>query len=135
MIGQADAARDQVYAERPSQHCLSGDRQRATFLATFDGPGRPIDCALAADEEIARLGIEIRAGLHTGEIELMGSGDVGGIGVHIAARVLENAQPSQVWTSRTVKDLVVGSKFRFSERGTYHLEGVEGDWPLFAVEA
>ena len=103
------------------------------FLATFDGPARAIHCALAVDERMGQLGIMIRAGLHTGEVELMDD-DIGGIAVHIAARVLENARASEVWSSRTVKDLVVGSSFRFSEQGTYRLKGVAGAWPLFAVE-
>ena len=102
------------------------------FLATFDGPARAINCALAANEQIRRLGIEIRSGLHTGEVELM-DGDVGGIAVHTAARVSENANAGEVWTSRTVKDLVAGSRFKFSKQGTYDLKGVASDWPLFAV--
>jgi class 3 adenylate cyclase len=85
------------------------------------------------NEQMARLGIEIRSGLHTGEVELMDS-DVGGIAVHIAARVLEKANAGEVWASRTVRDLVVGSRFKFSEQGTYNLKGIAGDWPLFAVE-
>jgi class 3 adenylate cyclase len=84
------------------------------------------------NEQMARLGVEIRSGLHTGEIELM-DGDVGGIAVHIAARVLEKAHANQVLASRTVKDLVVGSMFKFSEQGTYNLKGIAGAWPLFAV--
>ena len=103
------------------------------FLATFDGPARAIHCAFAVCEEMRRMGIEIRSGLHTGEVELMGD-DVGGIAVHTAARVLAEAKAGEVWTSRTVKDLVAGSKFRFSERGTYSLKGVSGEWPLFTVE-
>jgi class 3 adenylate cyclase len=103
------------------------------FLATFDGPARAIHCAFAMNEQMARLGIEIRSGLHTGEVELMDS-DVGGIAVHIAARVLEKANAGEVWASRTVRDLVVGSRFKFSEQGTYNLKGIAGDWPLFAVE-
>jgi class 3 adenylate cyclase len=102
------------------------------FLATFDGPARAIHCAFAMNEQMARLGIEIRSGLHTGEVELM-DGDVGGIAVHIAARVLEKARANEVLASRTVKDLVVGSRFGFSEQGTYSLKGIAGDWPLFAV--
>jgi class 3 adenylate cyclase len=102
------------------------------FLATFDGPARAIHCAFAMNEQMARLGVEIRSGLHTGEVELM-DGDVGGIAVHIAARVLEKAHANQVLASRTVKDLVVGSRFKFSEQGTYNLKGIAGDWPLFAV--
>lgn len=103
------------------------------YLATFDGPARAIQCACAASREMRRLGIEIRSALHTGEVELIGS-DVGGITVHTAARVLAEAKANEVWTSRTVKDLVAGSRFKFSERGTYNLKGVSGDWPLFTVE-
>jgi class 3 adenylate cyclase len=103
------------------------------YLATFDGPARAINCACAAGRETRRMGIEIRCGLHTGEVELVGD-DVSGITVHTAARVLAEARSNEVWTSRTVKDLVAGSRFRFNERGTYRLKGVSGDWPLFAVE-
>jgi class 3 adenylate cyclase len=103
------------------------------FLATFDGPGRAIDCALAARRDLRRLGLPIRSGLHTGEVELMGE-DIGGIAVHIAARVLEEAAADEVWTSRTVKDLVVGSRFKFTESGTYRFKGVAGEWPLYTVE-
>ena len=103
------------------------------YLATFDGPARAIHCACAASQEMRRLGMEIRSALHTGEVELIGS-DVGGITVHTAARVLAQAKANEVWTSRTVKDLVAGSRFKFSERGTYTLKGVSGDWPLFTVE-
>jgi class 3 adenylate cyclase len=84
-------------------------------------------------EQMDRLNIGLRSGLHTGEIEVM-DGDVGGIAVHIAARVLEEAHAQEVWASRTVKDLVIGSRFKFSEQGTYSLKGITGDWPLFAVE-
>jgi class 3 adenylate cyclase len=102
------------------------------FLATFDGPARAIHCAFAMHEQMDRLNIGLRSGLHTGEIEVM-DGDVGGIAVHIAARVLEEAHAQEVWASRTVKDLVIGSRFKFSEQGTYSLKGITGDWPLFAV--
>ncbi|MEM7221963.1 MAG: alpha/beta fold hydrolase [Pseudomonadota bacterium] len=103
------------------------------FLATFDGPARAIHCAHAASEEMQQMGIEIRSALHTGEIELIGE-DVGGIAVHIAARILAEAKAGEIWTSGTVKDLVIGSSLRFSERGTYSLKGVSGEWPLHAVE-
>ncbi len=103
------------------------------FLATFDGPSRAIDCALAAARGLRRLGLPIRSGLHTGEVELMGK-DVGGIAVHIAARVVQEAVANEVWASRTVKDLVVGSSFKFTESGTYHFKGVAGDWPLYTVQ-
>ena len=103
------------------------------FLATFDGPARAIRCASAASEAAREIGIEIRAGLHTGEIELIGD-DIGGIAVHIASRVLGQAGANKVWVSRTVKDLVVGSGFDFKDEGTYKLKGVPGEWHLFAVE-
>ena len=103
------------------------------FLATFDGPARAIRCAHAIGEGVKQLGIEIRAGLHTGEIELIGD-DVGGIAVHIAARVLAQAGAGQVWASRTVKDLVAGSGFRFLDHGLHTLKGIEGEWRLFAVQ-
>ena len=103
------------------------------FLATFDGPARAIHCAFALRDEAQKLGIEIRAGLHTGEIELM-EHDVGGIAVHLAARVMAQAQANEVWLSRTVKDLVVGSGFEFSERGAFSLKGIPGEWNLFTVQ-
>ncbi len=103
------------------------------FLATFDGPARAIRCACAIRDGVRPLGIEIRAGLHTGECELMGD-DVGGIAVHIGARVAAGAAPSEVLVSSTVKDLVAGAGLRFADRGTHALHGVPGEWRLFAVE-
>lgn len=103
------------------------------FLAVFDGPARAIRCARAATEHVRGLGIEIRAGLHTGECEVMGE-NIGGIAVHIGARVAGAAGPSEVLVSSTVKDLVVGSDLRFEDRGTHELKGVPGEWRLFAVE-
>jgi len=102
------------------------------FLATFDGPARAIRCASASSEDARQLGIELRAGLHTGEIELIGE-DIGGIAVHIASRVMGKAGGNEVWVSRTVKDLVVGSGFEFTDQGVYNLKGVPGDWQLFTV--
>jgi pimeloyl-ACP methyl ester carboxylesterase len=102
-------------------------------LATFDGPARAIRCALALSDESSRMGMEIRSGLHTGEIELMGA-RIGGIAVHIAARVLSHAQANEVWLSRTVKDLVVGAGINFAECGLFHLKGVPGEWNLFKLE-
>jgi class 3 adenylate cyclase len=104
------------------------------FLATFDGPARAIRCACAIRDGVRALGLEIRAGLHTGECELMGD-DVGGIAVHISARVVGSAAAGEVLVSSTVKDLVAGSGLRFVARGTHHLHGVPGEWRLFAVEA
>jgi class 3 adenylate cyclase len=104
------------------------------FLVTFDGPARAIRCARGAREAVRRLGLEMRAGLHTGECERMGD-DVGGIAVHIGARIAASAQPGEVLVSSTVKDLVAGSGLRFAERGIRALKGVPGDWRLYAVEA
>jgi len=103
-------------------------------LATFDGPGRAIKCAQAIAETVRPLGIEVRAGLHTGEIELRGD-DVGGIGVHIAARVAGLAGAGEVLVSRTVTDLVAGSGINFEDRGEQELKGVPGSWRVFAVLA
>jgi class 3 adenylate cyclase len=102
------------------------------ILATFDGPGRGIRCATALREELNGIGLQIRAGLHTGEVELR-DGDLGGIAVHIAARVMAAAEPGEVLTSRTVRDLVVGSDVALDDRGMHSLRGVEGTWQLFAV--
>jgi class 3 adenylate cyclase len=102
-------------------------------LATFDGPARAIRCALALSDESRRMGLEIRAGLHTGEIELMEQ-RIGGIAVHTAARVLAHARANEVWLSRTVKDLVAGSGFEFSDEGLHSLKGIPGEWRLFRVQ-
>jgi len=104
------------------------------FLATFDGPARAVRCAQAICEAVKPLGLEVRAGCHTGEIELMGA-DVGGIAVHIGARVGTLAGPSEVLVSSTVKDLVAGSGLVFEDRGEHALKGVPGGWRLYAVEA
>ena len=105
------------------------------FLATFDGPARAIRCASSIAEEVRRLGIEVRAGLHTGECEVMNGGDVGGMAVNIGARVASKAEANEVLVSGTVKDLVVGSGIEFADRGTHELKGVPGEWRLFAVGA
>jgi class 3 adenylate cyclase len=102
------------------------------FLATFDGPARAIRCAASIAEGVHQLGIEVRSGLHTGECEVM-NGDVGGLAVHIGARVMGAAGPSEVLVSSTVKDLVVGSGIDFEDRGHRELKGVPGEWRLFAV--
>ena len=102
------------------------------FVATFDGPGRAIGCALAIRETLDAFNIEVRAGIHTGEIEVRGE-DVAGMAVHIGARVSALAGPGEVLVSSTVKDLLVGSSIAFSERGVHELKGVPGTWRLFAV--
>jgi len=103
-------------------------------LATFDGPGRAILCALAMTESLRPLGVEIRAGLHTGEVEVRGS-DIAGIGVHIAARVMGAALPGDLLVSPAVPMLVAGSGLEFEDRGEYELKGVPGTWNLFAVRS
>jgi class 3 adenylate cyclase len=101
-------------------------------LATFDGPGRAIRCAAALTDELAGVGVQLPAGLHAGEVELRG-GDVGGIAVHIAARVMAAAQPGDILVSRTVRDLVTGSDIALEDRGARQLKGVEGTWQLFSA--
>ena len=102
------------------------------FVATFDSPGRAIECALAVREALQALDIEVRAGIHTGEIEVRGD-DVAGMAVHIGARVTALAGPGEVLVSSTVKDLVVGSSVEFVVLGEHELKGVPGTWRLFAV--
>jgi pimeloyl-ACP methyl ester carboxylesterase len=102
------------------------------FLATFDGPARGVRCACAIAEEIKSLGIDIRAGLHTGECEIIGD-DVGGIAVHIGARVAALAGAGEVLVSSTVKDLVAGSGLHFDPRGAKSLKGIPGEWQIFAA--
>jgi class 3 adenylate cyclase len=102
------------------------------FLATFDGPARAIRCAADLTDSVGSIGIQIRAGLHTGELEVM-DGDLSGLAVHIAARVMDRAGPNEVLVSSTVKDLVVGSGIEFEERGEHELRGVPGEWRLFSV--
>jgi class 3 adenylate cyclase len=102
------------------------------FFASFDGPARAIRCACAITDAVKELGIEVRAGLHTGECEVV-ENKVGGIAVHIGARVAKEAQPSEVLVSSTVRDLVAGSGLEFAERGPAELKGVPGEWRLFAV--
>jgi class 3 adenylate cyclase len=102
------------------------------FLATFDGPARAVRCAAAIGSVVRDLGLEIRAGVHTGEIEIMGQ-DIGGIAVHIGARIAALADPGEVLVSATVRDLVAGSGIGFEERGQFALKGVEGDWSLFTA--
>ena len=102
------------------------------FLASFDGPARALRCACAIRDEIQALGIDIRAGLHTGEVERR-DGDLAGIAVHIGSRVAAAASAREVLASRTVKDLVTGSGVAFEDRGEHQLKGVPGSWQLYAV--
>jgi class 3 adenylate cyclase len=103
------------------------------FFASFDGPARAIRCGCAVIEGVRGLGLDVRAGLHTGECELV-DGKVGGIAVHIGARVAAEATPGEVLVSSTVKDLVAGSGIAFADRGLTELKGIPGEWRLFAVE-
>jgi class 3 adenylate cyclase len=103
------------------------------FLATFEGPARAVECACAIRDAVGQLGLDVRIGVHTGEVEVRGE-DIGGIAVHIAARVAERAEPKAVWVSRTVTDLVAGSELRFTDRGDHDLKGVPGTWRLYAVQ-
>jgi class 3 adenylate cyclase len=122
--------RDQLERFRGREVKTIGDG----FLATFDGPGRAIRCACAIRDRVRPLGVEIRAGLHAGEVELI-SEDIGGIAVHIGQRVTALASPGEVLVSGTVKDLVAGSGIDFDDRGEHELKGVPGTWKLFAVHA
>jgi class 3 adenylate cyclase len=104
------------------------------ILATFDGPGRAVRCALAFGTAAGQIGLPLRAGLHTAEIELRGQ-DVGGIAVHAAARVMAQSQLGEVIVSRVVTDLVAGTGLKFTERGSHELKGLPGRWDLFAASA
>lgn len=124
--------------DRLTRELVAGHGGRAVkstgdgFLATFDGPTRAVRCAAALAERVTELGIELRAGLHAGEIELIGA-DVGGMAVHIGARIGALGGPGEVLASSTVRDLVVGSGIEFAERGERELKGVPGSWRIFAV--
>jgi class 3 adenylate cyclase len=102
------------------------------FFATFDGPIRAIRCATSIRDALRELGVEVRAGLHTGECEVIGE-KIGGIAVHIGARVAASAGPGEVLVSSTVKDLVAGSSIEFADRGLTTLKGVPGEWRLYAA--
>ncbi len=104
------------------------------ILATFDGPGRAVRCALAFGAAAKQIGLPVRAGLHTGEIEVRGN-DIGGLAVHAAARVMAKSEPSEVLVSRVVTDLVAGAGLKFVERGSHELKGLPGRWDLFAASA
>jgi len=102
------------------------------FFAAFDGPARAIRCACAVSEAVGELGLDLRAGLHTGECEVV-DGKIGGLAVHIGARVAAEARAGEVLVSQTVRDLVAGSGLTFEERETVELKGVPGEWRLYAV--
>ena len=135
---------DRAWKDRLDQHDEMTERQIRRFagrlvkstgdgtLATFDAPARAIRCALAIRDALHQLGLDVRAGVHIGEIELRDD-DVAGIAVHVAQRVSSLAGPGDVPVSRTIVDLVAGSDLTFEDRGEHELRGVPGDWRLFAV--
>ena len=123
-------AKQMVEKHRGSLIKTTGDG----ILATFDGPGRAVRCALALGAAAKQIGLPLRAGLHTGEIETRGR-DVGGITVHAAARVMAQSRSGEVLVSRVVTDLVAGAGLKFSERGSHELRGLPGRWDLFAATA
>jgi class 3 adenylate cyclase len=122
------AVREQLTRFRGVEHDTAGDG----FFASFDGPARAIRCACAIREAVEAIGLEIRAGIHTGECELL-DGKVSGIAVATGGRVSAQAGPGEVLVSQTVKDLVAGSGIAFAERGTTQLKGIPGEWRLYAV--
>jgi pimeloyl-ACP methyl ester carboxylesterase len=129
LLDRHDAAvRRQLVRARGREVNTAGDG----FIATFDGPGRAIHCAVAIRDATRALGLEIRAGLHSGECDVRGN-DLSGIAINIADRVAAHAQPGEVLVSSTVKDLVVGSGIGFSDRGLHALKGVPDEWRLWAV--
>ena len=130
LLERHDAAvRRQLSLHRGREVKTMGDG----FLATFDGPARAIHCASALRDEVASLGIEVRAGIHTGEVELIGD-DVGGMAVNIGARIGALADGGEVLVSSTVRELVVGSGLEFADRGVQTLKGAPGEWRLFAID-
>jgi class 3 adenylate cyclase len=131
LLDRHDAAvRRQLTRFRGREVKTTGDG----FLATFDGPARALECACAIRDAARQLAIEVRAGVHTGEVEVRGD-DIGGIAVHIAARVNALAADGEVWATRTVTELVVGSGLEFRDCGEHTLKGVPGEWRLFAVQS
>ena len=131
LLERHDAAvRRQLALHRGREVKTMGDG----FLATFDGPARAIRCAAAVQDEVAGLGIEVRAGIHTGEVELIGD-DVGGMAVNIGARIGALADAGEVLVSSTVRELVVGSGLEFADRGVQTLKGAPGEWRLFAIDS
>jgi class 3 adenylate cyclase len=125
------AVREQVALHRGSLVEYAGDGT----LATFDQPERAIACALALHRAIGELGVRVRTGLHTGTVELRDDGRIGGVAVHIGARVMSEASGGEVLVSRTVRDVLLGSRYPFDERGTFELKGVPDRWSLYALRS
>jgi class 3 adenylate cyclase len=142
---EASMIGDRAWRERLEQHDRAIDRQLARFggnlvkrtgdgiLATFDRPARAVQCAVVIRDAVRQLGLEVRVGLHAGEIERRHD-DVAGIAVHLAQRIQGMAQPGEILVSRTVVDLVVGSDLQFEDRGEHDIRGIPGPWRLFAIE-
>jgi class 3 adenylate cyclase len=122
--------REQLGRYRGREVKMTGDG----LLGTFDGPARAVMCGAAIGRGVRALDLQVRAAAHTGEVEVRGH-DIGGIGVHIASRVMGLARPDEVLVSSTVKDLVAGAEIRFEDRGTHSLRGVPGKWQLFSAFA
>jgi class 3 adenylate cyclase len=122
--------RNQLERFRGREVKMTGDG----IVAVFDGPARSVSCAVAITEQLAAIGLQIRAGIHTGEVEIRG-GDIGGLGVHIASRVMGQAESGGILVSGTVKDLVVGSGIEFEPCGIFQLKGVPGEWPLYELRS
>jgi class 3 adenylate cyclase len=123
-----DIVRNQLIHYKGREIKTTGDG----FLATFDGPARAVRCACAIRDEVRHLVLEIRAGLHTGECEIIDD-DISGIAVHIAARVMSKGMPGEVLSSGTVKDLVAGSGIQFEKKGLFSLKGIPGEWEIYAI--
>ena len=123
-----DLVRDQLQRYRGVEQDTAGDG----FFAAFDGPARAVRCAQRICDVVREVGLDVRAGVHTGECERTGE-KLSGIAVHIGARVLGQAQPGEVLVSSTVRDLVAGSGLAFAERGVHRLKGVPGAWKLYAA--
>jgi class 3 adenylate cyclase len=128
LLAHNELVRNELDRFQGREIATSGDG----LFATFDGPARAVRCASAVVTSVRQLGIEIRAGIHTGECERMGD-NLGGIAVHIGARIAALSEPSEVLVSSTVKDLVAGSGLRFEDRGMHRLKGVPDEWRIFAV--
>lgn len=129
LLGHHSLVRRQLELFKGREVKTTGDG----FLTTFDSATRAVQCARAVRDGVRRLGLEIRVGIHTGDCEVS-RGDVAGVAVHVASRVLSAAEPGEVLISSVVRDLVSGSGLRTSGRGLHDLKGLEGQWPLFAVE-
>jgi class 3 adenylate cyclase len=128
LVAHNEAVRRELARFRGREIKTTGDG----FLATFDGPARSLQCARAIRTAVAGLGLPLRIGVHTGECEILGD-DVGGVGVHLAQRVMSEAAPGEILVSGTVRDLVSGSGVEFQDRGHRSLKGFPGTWPLLAL--